>query len=65
MPELVLGPILRHVGSNEATVWVETDRPCEVEVLGRKTATFEVEEHHFAIVVLEDLRPGAHAYQVA
>ena len=25
MAELVLGPLLRHVGSDDATIWVETD----------------------------------------
>ena len=33
-PQLLLGPLLRYVGERDATVWVETDRPCEVEVLG-------------------------------
>ena len=33
---LVLGPLLRYVGSETATVWVETDGPAEVEVLGRR-----------------------------
>ena len=32
-PSLVLGPLLRYVGESEATVWVETDGACEVEVL--------------------------------
>ena len=36
MAGLVLGPLLRYVGRTEATIWVETDGPCEVEVLGRK-----------------------------
>jgi hypothetical protein len=31
---LRLGPLLRHVGADDATVWVKTDAPCEVEVLG-------------------------------
>lgn len=65
MPELVLGPLLRHVGSTDATVWVETDQRCEVDVLGRTAATFEVEGHHFAIVAIRGLHPGTHAYQVA
>ena len=34
-PELLLGPMLRYVGETEATVWVETDRECQVEILGR------------------------------
>ena len=32
MTQLVLGPVLRHVGETDATVWVETDQPCTVEV---------------------------------
>ena len=31
MAELILGPLLRYVGERDATVWVETDGPCEVE----------------------------------
>ena len=31
---LLLGPLLRHVDPVSATVWVETDRACEVDVLG-------------------------------
>jgi hypothetical protein len=31
-------------------VWVETDGPCEVEVLGATERTFEVAGHHFALV---------------
>ena len=59
MPQLVLGPLLRYVGSTTATVWVETDAPCTVEVLGHRERTFHVEGHHFALVLLEDLAPGA------
>jgi len=50
MPELVLGPLLRYAGATEATVWVETDGSCEVEVLGCTSSTFRVGEHHYAIV---------------
>ncbi len=66
MAELVLGPLLRYVGETEATVWVETDEPCEVEILGRAEPTFTVEEHHYALVRLEGLEPaGEHEYEVA
>jgi PhoD-like phosphatase len=58
-PELVLGPLLRYVGETEATVWVETDAPCEVEILGRREPTFTVEEHHYALVRIEELEPGS------
>ena len=37
-PVLLLGPLLRHVDPVSATVWVETDRACTVEVLGRQAA---------------------------
>jgi hypothetical protein len=58
-PTLLLGPLLRHVDPVSATVWVETDRPCEVDVLGRTARTFCVEGHHYALVVVEDLEPGS------
>jgi phosphodiesterase/alkaline phosphatase D-like protein len=60
--DLILGPLLRYVGEREATVWVETDAACEVELLGRRAATFSVAGHHYAIVVLRGLDPGA-AYE--
>jgi hypothetical protein len=56
---LVLGPLLRYVGETEATVWVEPDRACEVEVLGHRERTFRVEEHHYALVRIGGLSPGA------
>ena len=40
MTDLVLGPLLRHVGEHDATVWVETDRACTVEVLGHTERTW-------------------------
>jgi hypothetical protein len=63
---LVLGPMLRYVSETEATVWVETDRACQVEILGRAVPTFEVAGHHYGLVVLDGLAPGReYAYQVA
>src|SRR4051812_724425 len=50
--------MLRYVGETEATVWVETDQPCEVEILDSSTRTFEVEGHHYALVYIHDLEPG-------
>src|SRR5215208_1962660 len=44
MAELVLGPVHRYVGKTDATVWVETSGPCEVEVLGQREPTFCVLE---------------------
>jgi hypothetical protein len=65
MAELLLGPILRYLDECAATVWVETDSPCEVDVLGRRARTFCVENHHYAIVPIEDLEPGAvYPYEV-
>ncbi|MGY1636402.1 alkaline phosphatase D family protein [Geodermatophilus sp. SYSU D00742] len=58
-PVLLLGPLLRHVDPVSATVWVETDRPCEVTVLDRSARTFTVDGHHFALVVVEGLEPGS------
>lgn len=65
LPDLVLGPLLRYAGASEATVWVETDAPCEVEVLGCSTPTFRVRDHHYALVHVTGLTPGeAHEYEV-
>jgi hypothetical protein len=64
-PVLVLGPLLRYVGETEATIWVEADRPCQVEVLGHAARTFQVAGHHYGLVVVTGLRPGTeYAYQV-
>jgi hypothetical protein len=57
--DLVLGPVLRRVGTDYATVWVETDAPCEVEVLGHRDRTFTVQGHHYALVCVEGLAPRA------
>ena len=71
-PGLLLGPMLRYLDSNAATIWVETDQPCEVElrgtepISGRRTRTFEVAGHHYALVIADDLTPGTeYEYQVA
>lgn len=65
MPELILGPLLRYVGTTKATVWVETDAPCEVEIMGRRDRTFRVEGHHYALICLTGLEPGSsHEYEV-
>ncbi|WP_458167597.1 alkaline phosphatase D family protein [Geodermatophilus arenarius] len=58
-PALLLGPLLRHVDPVSATAWVETDRPCTVDVLGRSARTFRVGGHHYALVVVEGLAPGS------
>jgi phosphodiesterase/alkaline phosphatase D-like protein len=80
MPKLVLGPLLRFVGETQATIWVETDAPAEVEVLvapatpeagpegparGRAGA-FSVAGHHYALVLVEGLAPDrTYGYRVA
>lgn len=53
MAELLLGPLQRWSDAHAATVWVETDAPCRVDVLGSSAATFEVAGHHYAIVVVD------------
>jgi len=58
-PALVLGPMLRYAGETETTVWVETDRACLVEILGRQERTFAVAGHHYGLVVLDGLAPGS------
>ena len=55
----MLGPLLRHVGEHDATVWVETDAACEVEILGHRAHTFQIAGHHYGLVVIEGLEAGA------
>jgi PhoD-like phosphatase len=63
---LLLGPLLRYVSGTQATVWVETDSPCEVEVLGHGAHTFHVEGHHYALVCVDGLEPArTYEYEVA
>ena len=65
MPRLLLGPLLRHVGATDATVWVETDGPCEVEILGFRERTWTVAGHHYALVLVQGLPEGdATPYEV-
>jgi len=66
MAELILGPLLRYVGEECAVLWVETDGPCEVEVLSSTASTFHVEGHHFGLVRVEGLERGRdYEYTVA
>ena len=64
MTELRLGPLLRYVDEDTATVWVETAAPCEVEVRcdGSTAAgtapTWQVAGHHYALVTVVGLTPG-------
>ncbi|MGH2464878.1 MAG: alkaline phosphatase D family protein [Candidatus Limnocylindrales bacterium] len=63
MTALLLGPLLRHVGHRAATLWLETDAPCLVQVrAGTQVAeerTFRVAGHDYAIVVIDGLEPGS------
>lgn len=70
MARLIIGPLLRHVGERTATVWVETDRPGTVGVLGASSThtapTFTVHGHHYALVEVGGLEPGSSTpYEVA
>ncbi len=72
MPDLVLGPLLRYAGTTDATVWVETEGACEVEVragddegTSHRARTFHVEGHHYALVHVTGLTPGeSYPYEV-
>jgi hypothetical protein len=65
-PFLVLGPLLRYVSETAATIWVETDRACQVEILDHRVRTFEVAGHHYGLAVVSGLPPGSEReYQVA
>jgi hypothetical protein len=61
--ELVLGPLLRHVDTESAAVWVETDAACQVSVRAGErrwsAATFAVHGHHYALVECTGLEPGS------
>ena len=58
MAELILGPMLRHVTATTATIWLETDASCLVEVLDQRLRTFTVAGHHYALVVIDGLTAG-------
>ena len=65
MPSLLVGPLLRHVAETTATIWVETDGPCSVEILGHTEPTFRACGHHYALVRVEGLTAGQEVtYQV-
>jgi len=59
MVALLLGPVLRHVGEHDATIWVETTERCDVDVrageVAGRSSTFAVAGHHYAMVVLTGL----------
>jgi len=65
----VLGPILRRVAGDRATVWVQASRPATVEVraggAGGVARTFTAYDRHYALVVVDGLAPGtATPYEV-
>ncbi|MFB1048264.1 alkaline phosphatase D family protein [Streptomyces chrestomyceticus] len=70
MAGLLLGPLLRYVDEISATVWVETDRPCEVHVrcengAGGAERTWQVAGHHYALIPVAGLTPaGETPYRV-
>jgi phosphodiesterase/alkaline phosphatase D-like protein len=55
----LLGPVLRHVGDTTAMVWVQTEEPAEVTVLGCSARTFQVQDRHYALVAVEGLAPDS------
>ena len=59
MAELILGPMLRHVTATSATIWLEADQACEVQIVGRSLRTFHVAGHHYALVIIEGLEPSS------
>ena len=68
--ELLLGPMLRHVGDGRATIWVEVDRACEVTVTAAdhvaSAPTWSVHGHHYCLVIVGGLPDGqAIPYEVA
>ena len=60
---LLLGPLLRHVDTDSATVWVETVSAGVVAVrAGDRSGsarTFAVHGHHYALVEVGGLEPGS------
>jgi hypothetical protein len=58
MAHILIGPLLRYVSRTSATIWVETDAPCEVRVLDTVTSTFSVWGHHYALAIVTGLEPG-------
>ena len=55
MANLLIGPMLRYVDDTAATIWLETDGACVVEVLGHRSETFQVNGRHYAIIAITGL----------
>ncbi|WP_328461562.1 alkaline phosphatase family protein [Actinoplanes sp. NBC_00393] len=68
--QLLIGPVLRRVVGDSATLWLETSEPAEVRVEvdggGAGSApTFSAYGHHYALVIVTGLVPdSANAYRV-
>ncbi|MFD3456744.1 alkaline phosphatase D family protein [Streptomyces sp. NPDC058691] len=63
MAELRLGPLLRYVDEDTATIWLEADRPATAEIRcddgsAGSERTWQIAGHHYAIVTVTGLRPG-------
>jgi hypothetical protein len=67
---LLIGPILRRVAGDRATIWVEPTEPATVRVEAEgggagSAHTFSAYGHHFALVIVQGLRADtASAYRV-
>jgi hypothetical protein len=68
--QLLIGPLLRRVVGDRATIWVETTEPAVVRVradggAAGRADTFTAFGHHYAMVVVENLAPDTDsAYEV-
>lgn len=62
MTALVLGPVLRYVDSDTASIWVQTASAADVTVrVGERewvASTFTVHGHHYALIDAVGLLPG-------
>jgi len=62
MTVLVLGPVLRYVDSDTASIWVQTASAADVTVrVGERewvASTFTVHGHHYALIDAVGLQPG-------
>lgn len=64
MVRLRLGPLLRYIDEDTATIWIETDGPCEAEVrcdtgsAGGTARTWQISGHHYALITVVGLEPG-------
>src|SRR3712207_6004349 len=69
MPQLLLGPLLRHTDTPSATIWVETARPGTSTVAGPAPApsapTSTLAGHHYALAGVPAPTPATSTpYQV-